>query len=74
MRNMFSRLQDSALKLCFTSKTLVSDERGQDLIEYAVLCALVAGLVIALSGTISTVITGAFTTMGTSVNAAVNAA
>ena len=74
MRNMFSKLQDSAFKLYFTSKALASDERGQDLIEYAVLCALVAGLAIAVMPTLSTVITGAFNNMGTAANAAINAA
>ena len=72
MRKIFSKLQDSAFKLYFTSKSLVSDERGQDLVEYAIMCALVAGLVIALSGTMSNVITGAFTTMGTQVNTAIS--
>jgi len=74
MRNMFSKLQDSAFKLCFTSKTVVGDERGQDLIEYAVLCALVAGLLIAVMPTLSTLINGAFTNMGTAANAAIDAA
>jgi Flp pilus assembly pilin Flp len=71
MRDFISKLHDSALKLYVTSTTLVSDERGQDLIEYAVLCALVAGTVIALSGTLSNAISGAFTTMGTKVNDAI---
>ena len=71
---MFSKLQDSALKLYVTAKTLVSDERGQDLIEYAILGALVAGVAIAATTTLSGVITNAFTTMGTKVNTAINAA
>jgi pilus assembly protein Flp/PilA len=71
---MFSKLQDSALKLYVNAKTLISDEKGQDLIEYAILGALVAGIAIAATTTLSGVITGAFTTMGTKVNAAINAA
>ncbi len=71
---MFSKLQNSALKLYVASQTLISDEAGQDLIEYAVLCALVAGIAIAATSTLSGVITNAFTTMGTKVNNAINAA
>ena len=71
---MFSKLQDSALKLYVNAKTLISDERGQDLVEYAILGALVAGIAIAATTTLSNVITGAFTTMGTKVNAAINQA
>ena len=72
MRNLFSNLQESAFKLYFTSKTLVSDERGQDLVEYAIMCALVAGLTLAVSSNLSTIIAGLFTTMGTTVNNTIN--
>ncbi len=72
MRNTFSTLQSSAFRLYLTSKTLLSNERGQDLIEYAVVCALVAGLVIAVSGTITNAISDAFNTMGTQVNSAIS--
>ena len=71
---MFSKLQDSALKLYVASQTLISDEKGQDLIEYAVLCALVAGVAIAATTTLSGVITNVFNAMGTKVNAAINQA
>jgi pilus assembly protein Flp/PilA len=71
---MFSKLQNSALKLYVASQTLISDEQGQDLIEYAVLCALVAGIAIAATSTLSGVITNAFTAMGSKVNAAIAAA
>jgi pilus assembly protein Flp/PilA len=69
---MFSKLQDSAWKLYVASKTLISDEAGQDLIEYAVLCALVACVAIAATTTLSNVITGAFNAMGGKVNTAIN--
>jgi pilus assembly protein Flp/PilA len=72
LQHMFSKLQDTALKLYVASKTLISDETGQDLIEYAILCALVAAVAIAATTTLSNVITGAFTNMGTKVNAAIN--
>jgi pilus assembly protein Flp/PilA len=68
----FSKLHDSALDLFVRASTLISDESGQDLIEYAILGALVAGMAIAASTTLSGVITGAFTTMGTQVNSAIN--
>jgi Flp pilus assembly pilin Flp len=72
MQDIFSTLQDLAISVYFRFKTSINDERGQDLIEYAIMCALVAGTVIALSGTLSNVITGAFTTMGTQVNSAIS--
>lgn len=71
---MFSKLQDSALRLYVTTKTLVNDERGQDLIEYAVLCALVATVAVAATTNLSNIISGVFTTMGTKVNTAINGA
>lgn len=72
MRNIFSKLQDSALKLYVKSTTLVNDERGQDLVEYAILCALVAGVAIAATSSLGTIISGAFTNMGNKVNTAIN--
>jgi pilus assembly protein Flp/PilA len=39
---MFSKVQDSALKLYVKAQILFSDERDQDLIEYALLAALIA--------------------------------
>ena len=69
---MFSKLQDSALKLYVSAKTVMNDERGQDLIEYAILCALVAGVAVAATSNLSNVITSAFTNMGAKVNTAIN--
>ena len=74
MRHLPLKLQDLCLNLHLSAKALVNDETGQDLIEYAIMGALVAGLAIAMSTTLSGVITNAFTTMGTQVNAAMTAA
>jgi Flp pilus assembly pilin Flp len=41
MRNVISKVQDSALKLYVQTKTLLSDERGQDLVEYGMVLVLV---------------------------------
>lgn len=77
---MFSKLQDSALKLYVVSKIvlsdaskrLLSDETGQDLIEYAILCALIAGVAVAATSGLGNIISGLFTSMGTKVNTAIN--
>lgn len=73
MSTMFSKLQDSALKLYVSAKTVMNDERGQDLIEYAILCALVAGVAIAATTNLGTIIAGVFTGMGNKVNAKITA-
>ncbi|HET9791139.1 MAG TPA: Flp family type IVb pilin [Candidatus Angelobacter sp.] len=64
---MFSKLQDSALKLYVASQTLISDEKGQDLIEYAILCALVAVVAVAATGNLKTIISNIFSSMGSNV-------
>lgn len=71
---MFSKLQDSVLKFYVHAETLVSDEKGQDLVEYAILCALVAVVAIAATSNLSTVLSGAFSAMGTKVNSAIGVA
>ena len=71
---MFSKINDSALKLYVASKTLISYEKGQDLIEYAILCALVAVVAVAATSNLSNIISGVFTNMGNAVNNQINAA
>ena len=71
---MFSKVQDSALKLYVASKTLISDEKGQDLIEYAILCALVAVVAVAATSNLATVISGVFSNMGSKVNSSIGQA
>lgn len=48
-----------------TLSNLIHDESGQDLIEYALLAAIIALGATAAMGTLATAITGAFTTVGT---------
>jgi pilus assembly protein Flp/PilA len=50
---------------------LVNDESGQDLIEYALIAAIIALGAITTMGTLATAITGAFTKIGTSLTNAV---
>jgi len=50
---------------------LLNDESGQDLIEYALVAALVALGAVATLTTLSTAITGAFTKVGTALTNAV---
>ncbi len=72
MQIMFATLQYSVLALDTKAAVLVSDERGQDLVEYAVLCALVAASVVAASSTFSNAINGAFVLMSNTANNAIN--
>jgi pilus assembly protein Flp/PilA len=44
---------------------LVKDENGQDLIEYALVCGLIALAAVATMKTLGTAIGGAFTSVGT---------
>jgi pilus assembly protein Flp/PilA len=50
---------------------LVQDESGQDLIEYALVAALIALGSVAAMGTLSTAISTAFGTVGTNLNTSV---
>lgn len=64
-------LNDKMLKLSIKIKTMLSDERGQDLVEYALVVAIIAlGATVAMK-TLSTDINTIFTNIGTSLNAAV---
>jgi pilus assembly protein Flp/PilA len=50
---------------------LVQDESGQDLIEYALVLAMVATIAVAATPTLSGIITGAITSVGTKITSAV---
>ena len=52
-------------------KNLLSDESGQDLIEYALVAAVIALGAIAAMGTLKNAIGGAFNGVGNSLNSAV---
>jgi pilus assembly protein Flp/PilA len=52
-------------------QNFVSDESGQDLIEYALVACLIALGAVAALGTLNTAISGAFTSIGTKITNAV---
>ncbi len=64
MRNAFLKLYVKAEVMLATMK----DEEGQDLVEYALVVALIALAATAGMGTLATAINGAFTTVGTKLN------
>lgn len=51
---------------------LVKDDSGQDLVEYALVVAMVATIAIAASTQFSTVITNAITSVGTKITSAIS--
>jgi len=61
-------MQDTFLKLYVrvqaVKSALIKDESGQDLIEYALVVALIALAATAGMGTLATKISGAFTSVG----------
>lgn len=64
-------LNDKLLKLSIKVKTMLSDERGQDLVEYALVVAIIAlGATVAMS-TLASDINGVFINIGTKLQTAV---
>lgn len=61
-------MKDKLMMLSIKLRTLLSDEQGQDLIEYALLVALVAFGATAGMSTLATAINGAFASVGTTLN------
>ncbi len=51
-------------------KRFVKEEEGQDLIEYALLAALIAVVLVAAMQTVATAISGVFTTVSGKLNSA----
>ena len=65
-------MKDTMLKLYIKMqnlKSLLSEEEGQDLVEYALVVALIALAATAGMNTLATDISNAFTTIGTTLNA-----
>lgn len=58
-------MRDSILKLYVKMQVLMTDERGQDLIEYALVVALIAFAATAGMTTVATKINQAFSNIGT---------
>jgi len=64
-------LNDKMLKLSIKIKALLSDDRGQDLVEYALVVAIIAlGATVAMTA-LSTEINTVFTSISTKLAAAV---
>ena len=59
-------MHDKMLKLYIKMKNLLTEEEGQDLVEYALVVALIALAATAGMHSLATAINGAFTTVGTS--------
>ena len=58
-------MNDTLLKLSVKMQTLVMQEEGQDLIEYALVVALIAFAATAGMSSVATAINTAFTNIGT---------
>lgn len=50
---------------------LLNDESGQDLVEYALVVAMVAGIALAASGSLGTIISNAITSVGSKITTAI---
>lgn len=64
-------MNDMLLKLSIEVKSLIAEQEGQDLIEYALVVALIAFAATAGMGTLATAINNSFTTIGSKLTAAV---
>ena len=62
---MMTKLNDTMVQLYVTMKCLLLREEGQDLVEYALLVALIALACTVGMTALATSINGAFTTIGT---------
>lgn len=58
-------MNDRILKLYIKMRYLLSQEEGQDLVEYALVVALIALAATAGMGSLATSLNGAFTSLGT---------
>ena len=63
-------MKDKMLMLSIKLRTLLSDEQGQDLIEYALVVALIAFGATAAMSTLSSDINNAFLNIGTKLTSA----
>jgi pilus assembly protein Flp/PilA len=65
-------MKDQMWKLSIKIQNLLSREEGQDLIEYALVVALIAFAATAAMGTLASDINQAFVNIGTKLNGAVS--
>ncbi len=59
-------MQDTILRLYVKLQDLTNSEQGQDLVEYALLCALIALALIASISTVATAVNNVFTNVSSS--------
>jgi pilus assembly protein Flp/PilA len=69
-RERKQKMKDMITKLSAKIETLMGNEEGQDLVEYALVVALIAFGAITAMGTLATDISTAFTNIGTKVTSA----
>jgi len=62
-------MKDILLKLYIKFQNLISQDEGQDLVEYALIVALIALAATAGMGTLAKAINTAFSTVGTNLSA-----
>ena len=62
-------MNDKMLKLYIKMQNLMSNEEGQDLVEYALVVALIALAATAGMGKLATALSGAFSSIGTTITA-----
>ena len=60
-------MKDTMLKLYIKYQNMISGDEGQDLVEYALVVALIALAATAGMGKLATALSGAFSTIGTTV-------
>lgn len=65
-------MNDMLLKLSIKLRTMLSDEQGQDLIEYALVVALIAFGATAAMKTLSSDINTAFSNIGNTLNSSIS--
>ena len=59
-------MQDTILRLYVKLQNLTKNEQGQDLVEYALLCSLIALALIASISTVATAVNHSFTNISSS--------
>lgn len=63
-------MRDFMLKMYIKMQNLIADEEGQDLVEYALVAAVVALGAVASMGKIATALSGAFTSIASQLTSA----
>lgn len=67
-------MKDTMLKLYIKYQNLISNDEGQDLVEYALVVALIALAATAGMGKLAAALSSAFSTVGTTLTSDITAA